>query len=328
MHIGLSIYGTMFSMGIHSKSGRPEITPLQLMDQALQAGLEGIELPVSLLRNADIAQVARYARERNLFLSLETDGYNPAHLQEALQLAPRLGARTVRTAIGGAKLGGDRRELAGRWQEFLQEVLGGLQQAVKTAEQLEVNLALENHQDLTSEELLWLCDTIDSQYCGILLDTGNTLATVEEPMAFARRIIPYLKHVHLKDYWIYLSEEGYRLVRCPLGQGVIDFPALFALFMSSCPDIPMTIELGALEARHVRVLAEDYWPAYPRRSGAQLAHALRFIYTHAKSEGDWRTPFERHEAVESIIAYEQSQLNTSLAYIQRVHKAFEDESRL
>jgi 3-oxoisoapionate decarboxylase len=45
MHIGLSVYGTTFGMGIDPHAGRPTITPSQLMDKAISVGLEGVELP-------------------------------------------------------------------------------------------------------------------------------------------------------------------------------------------------------------------------------------------------------------------------------------------
>ena len=315
MRIGLAVYGTTFSMGLHPASGRPTISARQLMDQALAAHLQGVEIPVSLLEGEDISAVARSARERGLFITLATGGYTAEPLSESISLAAQLGAETVRTVVGGAKIGGDRRPLAGRWQPFLQEVLTQLQEATATAEKAGVNLAVENHQDLASEELIWLCESIGSARFGINLDAGNPLATAEEPLDYFRRVAPYLKNVHLKDYAIYLSEEGYRLVRCPLGQGVIDFPALFKILASSCPDITMSVELGALEARHIRVLADDYWPDYPPRSAAQLAGVLRFVQAHARPIGDWRTPFEREEPAEAIIAYEQHQLAASLAYL-------------
>jgi len=239
-------------------------------------------------------------------------------LEEAIHLGAQLGAETVRTVVGGAKIGGDRSPLAGRWQPFLQDVLAHLKEATVLAEKARVNLAVENHQDLASEELLWLCESIASTRFGITLDTGNPLATAEEPLDYFRRVAPYLKNVHLKDYYIYLSAEGYRLVRCPLGQGVIDFPALFKILATSCPNVTMSIELVALEARHIRVLADDYWPDYPPRSAAQLAGVLRFAQANAKPVGDWRTPFERKEAAEDIVAYEQQQLAVSLAYLDYV----------
>jgi 3-oxoisoapionate decarboxylase len=326
MRIGLAVYGTVFSMGIHPASGRPAIRPQQLMDQALAAGLEGVELPVSLLQGENVTAVARYAQDRKLFITLAASGYDPDKLAEAIDLGARLGASTVRTAVGGAKIGGDRRPLAGRWQSFLHEVLLGLREATAVAERVDVNLAVENHQDLASEELLWLCESIGSERFGITLDTGNPLATAEEPLDFAKRMAPYVKNVHLKDYCIYLSEEGYRLVRCPLGQGVINFPALFGILAEACPDVTMSIELGALEARSIRVLADDYWSDYPPRTAAQLARVLRLVQANARPAGNWRTPFERDEPVEAILAYEEQQLAASLAYIGYVQplKAKED----
>ena len=318
MRIGLAAYGTTFSMGLHPKSNRPRISAQQLMDQALAANLQGVEIPVSLLKDEDVASVAQAARAQGLFITLATGGYTIEPLRETIQLGAQLGAETVRTVVGGAKIGGDRRPLAGRWQPFLQDVLAHLKEATAIAEQSGVNLAVENHQDLASEELLWLCESIASARFGITLDTGNPLATAEEPLDYFRRVAPYVKNVHLKDYSLYLSEEGYRLVRCPLGQGGIDFPALFKILSLSCPDATMSIELGALEARHIRVLADDYWPDYPPRSAAQLAQVLHFVQANAKPAGDWRTPFEREEPTEDIIAYEQQQLAASLAYLNYI----------
>ena len=315
MRIGLSVHGTTFGMGIDLLSGRPVISPRELMDKAINAGLEGVELPAFLMEVEDATSVARYAYERGLFITLETEGYDPNKLASAIDLGAQLGAGTIRTMVGGAKLGGDRRPLAGRWQSFLQAVLAGLRAATAIAERAGVNLAVENHQDLASEELLWLSKSIGSQRFGITLDTGSTLATAEEPVDFARRVAPFVQNVHLKDYQVYMCNEGYRLVRCPLGQGVVDFPALFHLLSEACPHVSMSIELGALEARHVRVLAGDYWPDYPPRSAAQLAHVLRFVMDNARPSGDWRTPYERNETVEAIIAYEDQQLDASLAYI-------------
>jgi sugar phosphate isomerase/epimerase len=315
MRIGLSMYGTVFSMGLSAASGRERLRPLALMERALLAGLRGVELPAALLEGEDVEAVARYARGHDLFLTLDTGGYNPTTLAPVIDLAAQLDAPIVRIAVGGARLGGDRRALAGRWQPFLQQALAGLEQATRLAEQADVVLAVENHQDLASEELLWLCETIASPSFGLTLDTGSPLATAEVPLAFARQVAPYVKNVHLKDYRLFMSDEGYRLVRCPLGMGVVDFSALFALLGAICPEVPASIELGALEARDVRVLADHYWPDYPPRSAAQLAHVLRFVHSHAQRDGDWRTPFERDEPVEAIIAYEEQQLTESLAFL-------------
>lgn len=314
--LGLTVSGTTFSMGLHPDSPRPRIRPADVIEQAVGAGLEGVELPVSIVTDNDVAATAELAREHGMFVTVAASGYDADRLAAAIGLAERLGAETVRTVVGGAKIGGDRRPLAGRWREFLDQVLAGLRTAVARAEAVGVDLAVENHQDLSSEELCWLCESIDSQRLGVTLDTGNPLATAEEPLGFVRRVAPFVKNVHLKDYWIYLSEEGFRLVRCPLGQGITNFRGIVQILSESRADITMSLELGALEARHIRVLATDYWPDYPPRSAADLAEALRVVHANARVAGEWRTPFERDEPVERIIAYEEAQLRESLAYLE------------
>src|SRR5947208_2136575 len=116
MRIGLAAYGTTFSMGLHPDSHRPKISVEQFMDQASSALLQGVELPASLLNGEDLLAVERAARERGLFLTLATGGYAAGPLGEVLYLARQVGAETVRTVVGGAKIGGDRRPLTGRWQ--------------------------------------------------------------------------------------------------------------------------------------------------------------------------------------------------------------------
>ena len=63
MRIGLAVYGTTFSMGLHPASKRARITVQQLMDQALAAHLQGVEIPVSLLEGEDIPAVALHYRD-------------------------------------------------------------------------------------------------------------------------------------------------------------------------------------------------------------------------------------------------------------------------
>src|SRR3989440_10045122 len=147
MRIGLSVYGTVFSMGISPTSGRSAIRPIQLLDRALIANLEGVELPVSLLQGEDVRTVARYAQEHGLFITLATGGYMPDKLAEALELGARLSASTVRTVVGGAKMGGDRGPLAGRWQSFFGEGLTGLQEGTEISGRVRGDFAVGDNQD-------------------------------------------------------------------------------------------------------------------------------------------------------------------------------------
>lgn len=315
MRFGLTAYGTTFDMGIHPKSEKPLIDAITFINRAVEYGFQGVEIPYNILQKSDIDETARYLKEKNMFATIAAGGYDPTQLSEALLAGERIGASTVRTVVGGADYGGDRRHMKGTWQDFIQTLQQNFTKVVETAEKTGVNLAVENHQDLASEELIAMCKAIGSERFGITLDTANALATAEEPIDFFKRVMPYVKNVHLKDYWIYWSEEGYRLVRCPVGQGVIDFVELFKICSEVNPNATMSLEHGSLEARHVRVLEEDYWTEYPPRSATQLTRLMRFIHDHARKSGDWRTPFERGESADQICSYELKELATSMAYL-------------
>lgn len=313
--VGLTTSGTIYSMGLNRAAARQPMTARGLMDRASELGLGGVEPPARMLEGEDLEALGAYASDSGLFVVIDTGGYDPNKLAPVIDMATRIGARTVRTVIGGARIGGDRRPLAGRWQPFLDTVLAGLRKCVETAERAGVTLAVENHQDVSSEELLWLHDSISSDHFGITLDTANPLATAEEPLDFFRRVAPAVKHVHLKDYQVWPSEEGYRLVRCAVGDGLTDFPALLEILGSTAPGATMSLEIGALEARHIRVLADDFWPDYPPRTAAQLAAALRVVRANQRP-GDWRTPYERDEPADVVAAYEEDQLSASVSYLR------------
>jgi sugar phosphate isomerase/epimerase len=240
-------------------------------------------------------------------------------LETLIPLAAALGAQTLRLTVSSI-LEGDRRAvgLAG-WEEMRAAAARRLREARPLAEAHDVALAVENHQDADSDDLLWLCDTVGGEHIGVNLDTGNPLAVGEGPVEFAERIAPFLKNAHLKDYRMHRTPSGYRLVRCPVGEGVIDFPALFRLFAAAAPQATRSIELGATRARHIRLLENEFWQHYPSRPASRLLPALRLLESHGLAEvEEWRTPHEREAAEAECCAYERDEFERSVAYLRNL----------
>jgi hypothetical protein len=212
--------------------------------------------------------------------------------RQHLPLAAKLGVRTVRCVISGI-LCGDRRPLGGLegWQRHLAQTAKSLKAIAPQAEDLGISVGVENHQDATSADLIWLCEEVGSPNIGVTLDAGNPLAVAEDPVIFAERILPYLVHVHLKDYRMVATESGYRLFHCPIGAGVVDFVALFRLFKTK-PNLRTHIEMAALGERHIRILEDEYWANLdPERKMADILPVLRRMRT-AEVNVEWRTPWE------------------------------------
>ena len=93
---------------------------------------------------------------------------------------------------------------------------------------------------------------------------------------FARTILPYLVHVHLKDYRMTPSPEGYRIFHCAIGAGVVDYPALFDLFRTK-DDLVCNLEMAALGERHIRLLTGEYWAGHTHRPVADVLPLLRLL---------------------------------------------------
>jgi sugar phosphate isomerase/epimerase len=292
-----------------------------LMGRAAAAGLRGVEFPPDRclpgVSPTDLERARAAAAERGLGLVVDGGVIDEEELRRWIPQAAGLGASVLRVIVSRV-LGGNRREMGGGWRAHLERAVAALKAVRPLAEERAVTIAVENHQDITSEELLWLCDEVGGDRIGITLDTGSTLAVAEEPLEFARKVRPLVRNVHLKDYKIYLSPTGYRLSTCGIGEGIVDFPAFFSLFADQ-PDLPMSIELGARQARHVELWEPDWWTDYPPRTIAELLPLLKMVLPQARSaEADYRIPHERGEDAEALRAYELAEFERSVAYLKRM----------
>ena len=322
MRIGLCAWS--FS-GIHGAAGAeldPHV-PEHLALMARDHGLRLIECSPAPLRDREPAELDRFLgflADNDLGIVLDT-GANLAEdatpVRETLETAIRVGAPVVRTTISGI-LEGDRTAYGlSDWTQYLQSLVEPLKQLMSLAEDHGIAVGIENHQDICSWELCWLCDQVGSPMLGSTLDVGNAYAVGETPQAFARRVLPYLKHVHIKDYVAHPTASGYRLSRCAIGTGVVDWPAIMGILGEAEPKVGACIELGANTTRHIRLLEEDYWSTFPPRPPEETTAAIAMLQRAARpADEDWRTPHERREDAGTQIAYELSQFEASVAYLR------------
>ena len=104
--------------------------------------------------------------------------------------------------------------------------------AVKVAADLGVKLAVENHIDFTSDEILQLLNEVNSDYFGLNFDTGNFLRLLDDPIRGMEKLAPYVLATHVKDL---MPDKHARptdwhfFAGVPVGQGLIDNKALAQL---------------------------------------------------------------------------------------------------
>jgi sugar phosphate isomerase/epimerase len=322
MVFGVAAYSFPYSCGFAQRDGLPACPkPLRawdLINLASEHRLASVEIPLQGtlpdLSEATIDRLRAELAERGLALIVDTGVVDVDSLRATLPLAARAGARVVRATLSSI-LEGARAGLPGGWDAYRDEMQRRIVELRPDLEQYDLTLALENHQDATSDDLIALC-AAGGERVGVTFDVVNPLAVGEEPFAFARKLGGLIRNVHIKEYQIYATPSGYRLVRCAIGQGVIDWPAMFKLLDEVAPDARRQIELAALYARHIRLLEDDWWDGFPARDVREVVPALRLLTRHARPAGEaWQSPWEREAPIEEVGQWERDQFEASVRYL-------------
>lgn len=243
-----------------------------------------------------------------------------AHLAAYLKTAAHAGAKTVRATLSHI-LCGDRRGLPdGGWPAYFEKLVQRLREVLPLAEELGLTLAVENHQDATSADLIDLyTQSGSSPAFGVTLDTGNPLAVGEDPVEFAARIGPLIRHVHLKDYTLHLAPNGYRLARCAAGEGVIDFPAILQIVRGNRHPILPSVEVAAQATRTIPLLESTWWEHHRPEQARHLIAALRIVWARgAAQDVPYSTAWERGERSEVVVREEWDVVARSIAYFARL----------
>ncbi len=107
----------------------------------------------------------------------------------------------------------------------LERLAGMFREAVKVAEEYGIRMAVENHIDFTSGEMLRLLTEVNSPWLGINFDTGNFLRLLDDPIKAMAKLAPYVYATHIKDLKVQkgvAADEWYFFSSTPVGDGVVD----------------------------------------------------------------------------------------------------------
>jgi sugar phosphate isomerase/epimerase len=212
-------------------------------------------------------------------------------------------------------LEGGRSAMGPRWTAMFQHARDVICRDAPRAADRGLVVAIENHQDLASDELVAVADEAGPNV-GITLDTGNPFSVGEDPIGFVERAGRRIRHLHLKDYVSQFTPEGYRLIRCATGSGCVPFTEIVSHLPAS-DGMTASIEIAALDARHIRVFTPEWWEGYPARPSSEFARAVhRLKQARLDDNADYRTPWEKNAPPSAITAYERMQLDESVANLR------------
>jgi len=267
--------------GLPSEDREPD--PFALLARAADLGLRGIEFAdLSQFESLDYSYLSRLrsrAEALDLYLEVGASGTEPQHLEDLVRVCYALGASVLRTTIGlpAASAASARRPASpDDFETLLQQVVDNIRASLRLAKKYDVWIAIENDADLTSQELVSLLSHLEGEPVGACLDTANPLAVIEDPVEAARNLARRALTVHLKDYQMAPTHQGYALLGVPLGRGVVDLESIVEILQQANPDIALNIEVAA-PRREIPVLEPAFLDAFTDRSAHDLAAVIRLM---------------------------------------------------
>jgi len=290
--------------------------PLAFVAAAAKFGAAGIQTGIGV-RDADYVQRLRQALdEHQMYLegtaALPRTADDVSRFDDELRVAKEAGARVVRTVC----MNGRRYETydsARQFREFADQAWKSLQLAEPVAAKYAMRLAVENHKDWRVEEMLEWLNKLKSEHVGVCLDTGNSIALLEEPHEVVEAYAPWTFTTHLKDMGVAEYEDGFLLSEVPLGQGFLDLPRIIGVLRKARPELRFNLEMITRDPLRVPCLTKKYWATLGHVSGSVLAEALARVRHHS-----FPRPLPTVSALDhrAQLNAEAANVTASLAYAQ------------
>jgi sugar phosphate isomerase/epimerase len=242
--------------------------------------------------------------------SLPRDAQDVERFDAHLKTAADAGAKVVRVAIGGRRY--EQFEKLKQFQDFAERSGKSLQLAAPAAARHRIQLAIENHKDFRAPEMLGMLEHLDSEHVGICLDTGNSIALLEDPVQIIHTWTPWARSAHLKDLALCEYSDGFLLADVVLGEGLLDLVAIVASLRKAHPTICFSLEMATRDPLRVPCLTERYWATMPDVSGEELARTLRYVRANTRERE--ALPHVSHLPIPEQIALEQRNIKRCLRY--------------
>ena len=314
MGVVVHSYWSRWNSKVESKKYPGFSNAIDLLEHCHELGAGGLQVGVSNW-TTDFAKKVRDRREKlGLYLegsiSLPGKKEDVSRFEQEVINAKEAGAQVLRTVASA----GRRYEIlhsSKDFQEAQNNALASLQLAEPVLSKHKVKLAVENHKDWLSKEFVSMLQEVKSEWVGVTLDFGNSIALLEDPMEVVQTLMPYLFSTHVKDMGVEEYADGFLLSEVPLGTGILDLPRIVAMCKQQNADVNFSLEMITRDPLEIPCLKNDYWATFGGVPGTELARTLRMVRQHKFKNG---LPRVSQLSAEDRLAVEEQNIIACLAY--------------
>jgi sugar phosphate isomerase/epimerase len=116
---------------------------------------------------------------------------------------------------------------------------------------------------------------------GVCVDTGNSIALLEDPYEVVEAYATWAFSTHLKDMAVAEYEEGFLLSEVPLGEGFLDVKRIVTTLVRARPEVRFNLEMITRDPLKIPCLTPKYWATFDSLPGKQLARTLTMVRKEA-----------------------------------------------
>ncbi|MGE7588577.1 sugar phosphate isomerase/epimerase family protein [Peribacillus sp. NPDC101480] len=180
-----------------------------------------------------LERVRKEIQKYGFFAEIDTNGSDPEHLKEVIKAAHRMGADVIRTYT-----------CLGEYDpERLKKAPGDIKKIVPLLEKYRIKLAVENHEEELTNEVIQIINEVNSPWVSAHCDVGNGMMAWEDPVEAVRKLAPYAFTTHFKDHIIIHDGEDYRVCGVPVGTGNIDTEECFKILVEKSTLTRINVEM-------------------------------------------------------------------------------------
>lgn len=233
-------------------TGRMDI--FQFIQKTAELGLDGVMINIvkwpglpgwGTLESFEpeyLERVRAEIRKYGFFAEIDTNGTDPAHLAQVIEAAYRIGADVIRTYVCMGTYDAER----------LKEAPGNIRQIVPLLQKYRIKLAIENHEEELTGEVIQIIEEVRSPWVRAHCDIGNSMMAWEDPVEAVKKLAPYACTTHFKDHIVVHDGEDYRVCGVPVGTGNIDTEQIFRILVEQSALTRINIEMCFPYAVHFK----------------------------------------------------------------------------
>jgi len=164
-------------------------------------------------------------------------------LKDGLNTALDLGADVMKVGMDIARpRPRTGRKFDPRVMPYFEETIKRFKAAAPMTEEFGIYIAVENHCDSFSKEILWILKEVDHPFVGACIDTVNAWHMGENPMEAIENLSPVAFTNHFRDNLIEFHRDGFKVKGVATGDGDIDMEKAYELIKTNSPTNRINIE--------------------------------------------------------------------------------------